>query len=696
MSNIERFLQQQQGFAQARAAMGNQFNTDPLNKQLQSLKAQSLQSAKDITRQLLGQETLETLLAAPQIGKTALGLVKTGARFAKDPAGFASAVKQAGRDKLNSLYKGVTGRDLPANTEEARKQVVDEARNQFRDATGRELPESAEDAENQVRGLAQRFVRPPGDEVELTSDFLTGTRAPAPAPFFEPPAPRVPQPGDAEFQAFQAQQRALEAPDLPLGEVQQVGAFRLDDPGRPDTIPSDTFEFKAPTEEQFQAERTGQRVSDFLGDIESRNVAGRVATTALEDEESGGFLPGMLPGSLPEPALGEALSRVTLKPATTKFVGSRQRIQEALEQERIEPGRIPVSRAREPLTPAQAREAGFRPPDTPRPQPREPEPEPVREPEPEPEAPEPEPPAPEPEPPAPEPVVEPEPVAPTLDAPGSYVRPGTNYRVNANAPEEIESQETRNPFEVGQQLADVRARAEGTGDDILQTFERRAGQRFADIDARAAARRARAEADRQRLSELTEKEPEPEIPDFPTPPQGTPRTGGDVPSTARGEETSDLQQRLDALRRPEPAEEEGRVPPNQAEPEPHAQAEENQADLDEFGLPKAPEQTGSAADFMGEIESKGESVASQVAKTAAETLPEEMAAEAPLDAIPGLGELVMAGTLIGSLFHARHEAKEAEAQKPTPAPQVPQAPKPFISFDSAPTLDTSSYHNAQI
>ena len=97
---------------------------------------------------------------------------------------------------------------------------------------------------------------------------------------------------------------------------------------------------------------------------------------------------------------------------------------------------------------------------------------------------------------------------------------------------------------------------------------------------------------------------------------------------------------------------------------------------------------------MGEIESKGESVAAQVAKTAAKELPEEMAAEAPLDAIPGLGELVMAGTLIGSLFHARHEAKEAEAQKPTPAPQVPQAPKPFISFDSAPTLDTSSYHNA--
>ena len=686
MSNIERFLQQQQGFAQARAAMGSQFNTDPLNKQLQSLKAQSLESAKNITRQLVGQETLETIMAAPMIGKTALGLVKTGARFAKDPAGFASAVKQAGRDKLNSLYKGATGRDLPANTEEARQQVVDEAKNQFRNATGRELPDSAEEAESQVRGMAQRFVRPPGDEVELTSDFLTGTRAPARAPFFEAPPSRVPQPGDVEFRAFQEQQRALAEPNLPAGEVQQVGGFRLDDPGRPDTIPSDTFDFKAPTEEQFQAERTGQRVSDFLGDIESRNVAGRVATTAAEDAESGGFLPGMLPGTLRAPELGEQLSNVTLKPATTRFVRPRQRIQEALEQERVEPGRIPVSRAREPLTPSQAREAGFRPPDTPRP-------EPVREPEPE--APEPEPEAPAPQ--APAAVAEPEPVAPTLDAPASYVRPGTNYRVNANAPEEIESQASRNPFEVNQQLADVRARAEGTSDDILSTFERRAGQRFADIDARAAARRARAEADRARLSELTEREPE--IPDFPTPPTGqSAARGGDVPSTARGEETdSSLQQRLDNLRRPapaEPEEEEGRVPPNQAEPEPHPLAEENNADLDEFGLPKAPEQSGSAADFMGEIESKGESVAAQVAKTAVKELPEELTAEAPLDAIPGLGELVMAGTLIGSLFHARHEAKEAEAQKPTPPPQTPQAPKPFISFDSAPTLDTSSYHNA--
>ena len=104
------------------------------------------------------------------------------------------------------------------------------------------------------------------------------------------------------------------------------------------------------------------------------------------------------------------------------------------------------------------------------------------------------------------------------------------------------------------------------------------------------------------------------------------------------------------MRRPEPGQpapaeaEEGRIPPNQAQPEPHAESEEGKLDTDEFGLPKAPEQTGSAGDFLGEIESKGADVAEQVAKTVAKTLPEELAAEAPLDAVPGLGELVMAGT----------------------------------------------------
>ena len=55
--------------------MSNQFNVDPLNKQLQSLKVQSIESAKNITRQLVGEQTLETLLAAPAIGKTALCLI---------------------------------------------------------------------------------------------------------------------------------------------------------------------------------------------------------------------------------------------------------------------------------------------------------------------------------------------------------------------------------------------------------------------------------------------------------------------------------------------------------------------------------------------------------------------------------------------------------------------------------------------
>ena len=59
----------------------------------------------------------------------------------------------------------------------------------------------------------------------------------------------------------------------------------------------------------------------------------------------------------------------------------------------------------------------------------------------------------------------------------------------------------------------------------------------------------------------------------------------------------------------------------------------------------------------------------------------------------------MAGTLIGGLVKAGREAKEEREQsagqppqqQPQPAPQQ-QAPQPI--FDVAPTLDTSSYHNA--
>ena len=59
----------------------------------------------------------------------------------------------------------------------------------------------------------------------------------------------------------------------------------------------------------------------------------------------------------------------------------------------------------------------------------------------------------------------------------------------------------------------------------------------------------------------------------------------------------------------------------------------------------------------------------------------------------------MAGTLIGGLVKAGEERRQEKEQSAGPPPQQqPQKPQqqqtPQPIFDVAPTLDTSSYHNA--
>ena len=67
--------------------------------------------------------------------------------------------------------------------------------------------------------------------------------------------------------------------------------------------------------------------------------------------------------------------------------------------------------------------------------------------------------------------------------------------------------------------------------------------------------------------------------------------------------------------------------------------------------------------------------------------------EAGLDLIPGLGELVMAGTLIGGLVKGEKEAKEQREETPGPPPtQAPPPPTPQMAFDAAPSLNTATYH----
>ena len=97
----------------------------------------------------------------------------------------------------------------------------------------------------------------------------------------------------------------------------------------------------------------------------------------------------------------------------------------------------------------------------------------------------------------------------------------------------------------------------------------------------------------------------------------------------------------------------------------------------------------------GDAERTGAFVAREAATTTAKTAAEtgaELGAEAPLLEVPGLGEIAMAATLIGSLVKGEKEAKEETQQTAGQAPQPQKAPTPYISFDSAPTLDTSSYH----
>lgn len=121
-------------------------------------------------------------------------------------------------------------------------------------------------------------------------------------------------------------------------------------------------------------------------------------------------------------------------------------------------------------------------------------------------------------------------------------------------------------------------------------------------------------------------------------------------------------------------------PPRAAEPLPEPKPAVEAAEIKQSPI----------EDFLGDIESKGATVAKQVAKTAAETLPEESV----LDVIPGIGEIAMAGTLIAGLVKGAKEAKEQEKETAGPPPAAPvQQAQPQIAFDSAPVYDTSSYHN---
>ena len=85
--------------------------------------------------------------------------------------------------------------------------------------------------------------------------------------------------------------------------------------------------------------------------------------------------------------------------------------------------------------------------------------------------------------------------------------------------------------------------------------------------------------------------------------------------------------------------------------------------------------------------------AGNLAKVGAEDAAEEGGAMAAESALPGVGEVMMAFTALGMLFHAIHKEHEEEKQinvvKPT-APKMPQLTG--VNFDAAPVIDSSSFH----
>ena len=128
MSNIERFINSQQAFNNQRASLEGAYNNLGVEKQIYGAKKQALESAQNLSNQLLGQERTEFLLGAtPTLIKTA----KVGVRLARDPQGTATAIRGQVEKGARDLFKKTTGRDLPRSVDEAREQVGQEAQRQL-------------------------------------------------------------------------------------------------------------------------------------------------------------------------------------------------------------------------------------------------------------------------------------------------------------------------------------------------------------------------------------------------------------------------------------------------------------------------------------------------------------------------------------------------------------------------------------
>ena len=709
MSNIDRLLQQQQGLESFRNASRTAFNGYDLQKEIYDSKKSALASAKGLAGQMVGQERLEAAIAAPGIAKSAIGLAKTGIRAAANPQEFAQAAKTAGYNTLKSQYKSMTGRDLPGSLEEAKAGVEGEARGAVEGATAR--------ATRTAQGAAQRFRQTVDDKTpEIENEARQGGR-----PAFEAPPARVPEPGDVDYAASQARMRDLSNPVDYGREVENVGGFPRGGLPAPRGSIGDPLPV---TESENRANilRQSQRP-------EATAPAERPSASAQAQAEQSPELPELEGLKNQEQRIQEA--RQGLRPTETRTAEP-----DLAEAQRL--GARPIARsvAREPLTAEEAQRAGYRPPTTPRPE--RPgriaeEPGPTE---------------------GPGGYTRP---GTDLRIPATREQVPQFRGEAPSAVAEREGGQTQSflgDIERGGARV-ARGVRETATDDVLRTQEARAsasryggqGIRAAgrpaegyesmypslkgaessslDEDLDAAARRttdpamdAAIERGGERTLAQATTRGDYGLPNLPA--SDAPPSFPNPPSTSRGEESfepgerADLQGRLDNLRggrqlgpepegrpelQPEAAEAETRTYANPALNERFGGSAPTRPDLPDPGEPKVATRTKPTEDADTEpteasSEVADKEVTSNIEKDALEKTGEEVAAEGPLDAIPGLGEVVMGATILGSLFHAHHEEKEAERQTAGPAPKAPTNSAPYMAFDAAPTLDTSSYHQA--
>ena len=327
MSNIERFINSQQAFNNQRASLESAYNNLGVEKQIYGAKKQALESAQNLSEQLLGQERTEFILGAtPTLYKTA----KVGLRLARDPQGTATAIRGQVEKGARDLFKKTTGRDLPQSVDEARQQVGEEAqRTLARVNPLQQVPPTQE--ETRVGGIVDEARRTAGlptrgedlgdvdddlrfglDRPTTIADRVADTRPP-----LAPPRD-LPEPESVDFRTFQAPtreegMRQVRAENERLAEQERVERIRNIDPAdlrpvEPRVAPQSLGDRITNLEGHQLLKPTETRIADPIQDIEPSEIGLQLPRATAEDI-----------ASVPPPQLG----RIPVSQAQRQVFGER-------------------------------------------------------------------------------------------------------------------------------------------------------------------------------------------------------------------------------------------------------------------------------------------------------------------------------------------------------------------------------------